>query len=393
MKKLAARVLLALASTAVFFVLAELGYRALASEEVDARNLHQRYRLYYQDADRQPLDYASGLERGLVVPNELPGMPRPRTGWAPNQVFYLCYTGIEGPRRAYFDAQGCVECRINSAGIRDREEVVGPKPPGQRRIVCLGDSFTFGWGVKVEDAWPRLVEAGLRQEDDGIRTVNCGAALGAIYADEYAVVLEEAFARFEPDVVFVTLCLNDLIPSSNALAHQEPAPWILRHSRILRDLFQSYALQAQLSIDPDRDLVQELLDLPDEYYPVFAPWAAEPVGPGRKGLWPGGGVQAALLRMRDWCAERGIRYGVAIWPYFQGLGKREHYPFTKLHRLVGDFCGEHGIAFLDVLPVFRGQVAHTSDLWVSPADYHGNEIAQRMAAPLIRAFLADLLAP
>jgi hypothetical protein len=45
--------------------------------------------------------------------------------------------------------------------------------------------------------------------------------------------------------------------------------------------------------------------------------------------------------------------------------------------------------FLDLLPVLRGQ--HTEDLWVSPADMHPNERAQRIVAPALADFVAGLL--
>jgi hypothetical protein len=322
---------------------------------------------------------------------ELVGL-RERALFAPNRTWYICYQGIVGTdRAAYFDSMGCVENRMNSAAIRDREEVAQPKPEGQRRILCLGDSFTFGWGVKFEDCWTQLVERELRKADDQVRTVNCGAS-GSMYVDEYVRALEHRLHRLGPDAVVITLCLNDLIPSSHSLAHQEASPWLLRKSRLLRSLFQRYALESALRIDPSRDLVGELLALDEMHYPLFAR-PEPPYSVGRATLWPGGGPQRALLHARDWCAERKLGFGVVIWPYFQGLGESEHYPFERLHRMVGDYCGEHGIPFLDLLPTFRGKVGLTSELWVSPADYHGNERAQAIAAPPLTDFLELVLGP
>jgi len=323
-------------------------------------------------------------ERRMIVP--VPFAPRPRFAIAPGLTFYLRYTGIQHP---WFDDQGCVKCVINSCGIRDREALCRPKPAGQRRVVCLGDSFTFGWGVPVEDAWPRRVEHVLRATDDQIRTVNCGMTYG-LFLDEQRAGLEHDAARFEPDAVLVTVCLNDLLPTSQTLAEQEPMPWLMRQSRILRDLFQGYALQGTLALDPDRDVVQELLDLPEAQYP---PWA-QPGGTtriGKAALWAGGGPQAALVGMRDWCRQRHLPYGVVLWPYFQGLGRGEHYPFTKMHRLVAEFCKAHEIPFLDVLPELEGSVPRTSDLWVSPADYHGNVTAHELATPAIATFVGRIL--
>lgn len=315
---------------------------------------------------------------------------RERQTWAPELDWYICYRGLQDtPRAPYYDDQGCVHVKMNKLGIRDREEVADPKPSGQKRIVCLGDSFTFAWGVKFEDGWTQRVERELRKRDDAIRTVNCGAS-GCMYADEYAAALEHRFHQLEPDVVVMTLCLNDLLPTSNALAHQESPPWLLRHSRLLRELFQGYALEATLRIPPDRDLVQELLDLDERLYPTWAS-ALPPISVGRAALWPGGGPQSAMLQARDYCREHHITFGVVIWPFFQSLGSHDHYPFTKIHRLVGDFCGSNEIPFLDLLPSFERKVERTAELWVAPSDYHGNERAQEMATPALTDFLRLLL--
>jgi HEAT repeat protein len=46
----------------------------------------------------------------------------------------------------------------NSDGVRDREHAV-EKPPGVRRVVCLGDSVTLGYGIRPHEAWPQVLEA------------------------------------------------------------------------------------------------------------------------------------------------------------------------------------------------------------------------------------------
>src|SRR5512134_166244 len=45
---------------------------------------------------------------------------------------------------------------INADGFRDREFPV--ERGAAARIVALGDSVTFGWGVPAEDAWPKQLE-------------------------------------------------------------------------------------------------------------------------------------------------------------------------------------------------------------------------------------------
>lgn len=47
----------------------------------------------------------------------------------------------------------------NTDGFRSRE--FGPKDPGVIRIVCIGDSSTFGWGVDDDYTYPQLLASRL----------------------------------------------------------------------------------------------------------------------------------------------------------------------------------------------------------------------------------------
>jgi hypothetical protein len=65
-----------------------------------------------------------------------------------------------------------VPVAINALGLRERELPV--EGPGERRVLVLGDSFTFGDGVKAEEAYPRRIEAELEAAGSGLRVVNAG---------------------------------------------------------------------------------------------------------------------------------------------------------------------------------------------------------------------------
>jgi lysophospholipase L1-like esterase len=60
---------------------------------------------------------------------------------------------------------------INSLGLRGPEVEI-PKPARSRRVVCLGDSITFGYGVGDEDTYPHLLGRALA--GGGIDVVNAG---------------------------------------------------------------------------------------------------------------------------------------------------------------------------------------------------------------------------
>src|SRR5262245_7988462 len=59
--------------------------------------------------------------------------------------------------RGYFDATNGVTFQINSLGLRGPETSAN-KAEGTFRILCLGDSFTFGAGVREEDTFARRLQ-------------------------------------------------------------------------------------------------------------------------------------------------------------------------------------------------------------------------------------------
>jgi len=96
-----------------------------------------------------------------------------------------------------------VPIRINSLGYRDREFSLG-RQPGTCRILALGDSFTFGWGVREEETYSTLLEADLNARAAGARVeiINAGYASG--YAPDTALVYfrTQGF-RLRPQIVLL----------------------------------------------------------------------------------------------------------------------------------------------------------------------------------------------
>jgi hypothetical protein len=142
----------------------------------------------------------------------------------------------------------------------------------------------------------------------------------------------------------------------------------------------------RLDLDPSVDWVGLLMALPKETPPPFygedAPWDA---------MWAQGTPQRALLSMQAFCQQSKIPLLVTVWPFLQGLGPGQFYPFARIHELVARWCREQSppIPCLDLLPALRGH--RSEDLWVTPSDMHANPLAHHIATPAIAAFVRPFL--
>ncbi|WP_320178444.1 hypothetical protein [Roseovarius pacificus] len=95
----------------------------------------------------------------------------------------------------------------NSMGLRDAE--IPPKSTHAFRIAAVGDSYVFGWGVKLEESWIKQLEKELRARGLDVEIVNVGQpGVGPL---EYVRNARAAVAQLHPDMVLVGLLRgNDL---------------------------------------------------------------------------------------------------------------------------------------------------------------------------------------
>ncbi len=94
------------------------------------------------------------------------------------------------------------DIRINNAGVRDDD--FGPKPPGEKRIVILGDSLVMAVQVPQSATFVKRLEARLNERRAGgthYRVINAGIqGYGPV---EELLFFEKTASRFQPDLVIV----------------------------------------------------------------------------------------------------------------------------------------------------------------------------------------------
>jgi lysophospholipase L1-like esterase len=101
-----------------------------------------------------------------------------------------------------------VTVRTNSLGLRGAPVSVA-KPPGVLRLLVLGDSFAFGFGVEDHEAFPALL-APLLAERLGRRVEVLNAGVPGWSADHYYLFMRTRGFALEPDAVLVAVTENDV---------------------------------------------------------------------------------------------------------------------------------------------------------------------------------------
>lgn len=294
-----------------------------------------------------------------------PGVPfiaRPgnRLEYLPGSTFASVYDPSADARR-YLGPTGRIDYVINEYGFRGPAPSVR-KPDGVVRIACMGDSFTFGEGVRYEDTWPAVL--GRRLNDsrpEGVKayeTLNAGVQ-GYGLLDcllWYGIRIE----KFDPDVVVLAFFMNDLMETKETIRINDE----MHRPDAVTGLARYSAVAAHLQRRRHGEQLQEafLQSIRDSFDAA-----------GCKTL------NDALLGLHDYAQERGVRVVVVVFPVLWGLNA--NYPLAEQHGLVAAACIRAGIEHIDLLDVYGGK--HADALWVHPTDQHPNEIAQRQAADAI----------
>lgn len=106
--------------------------------------------------------------------------------------------------------------RIETRGIRV-EDIKNNYP----RIVCFGDSVTFGWNVRYDFSYPYILEKNLTSKYPGVKVINCG--IGGNTITDALARMEKDVLSYKPHLVIINFGLNDGMLKKKAGIMEEPA--------------------------------------------------------------------------------------------------------------------------------------------------------------------------
>jgi hypothetical protein len=286
----------------------------------------------------------------------------------------ITFTYADNPR-GYFDSRNALHHEVNAAGFRGRE--FGVKSPSTSRIAFLGDSFTFGEGVRLEHTYPEVTARALRGEA-------CNLGVGGYNTTQAVKLLKLIGLGLAPDAVVLGYVPNDAEPPLFDLDPATGQP--VRRNR-------EADIEAEGS--PQRPPATTLCRLRVAQL-VWRAWNGARLTRQTEAhylsLYADGSEgwresERALRELMGLCRENGIPCVVVMFPILHALSDR--HPFAGIHHQVCAVVRAEGGHFVDLLPALKGTRA--SEFWVHATDQHPNERVHAIAGELVAEALRAVL--
>ena len=265
-----------------------------------------------------------------------------------------------------------VPVSVNRLGLRDHELAV-PKPAGTVRVLGVGDSVTFGYGVRLEQTYLKVLESRLNERARaGVRYEVVNAGIEECGLDAYHDTIQTLAPTLEPDLVLVGIVLNDIqrYGDLDAPVRPRPAPGLARrtHGRLL-----AHSQLYHASVLAVRSLLYRwhVLDIADLY---GSPLRAVRGEASLEAAWESS--LRVLERVVELTRARGLRLVLVVFPVEVQLDReaiaryRRDYgvavPEAALdgdpQRRLAAFGAAHAVPVIDLLPALRA--AGGADLYL-----------------------------
>lgn len=283
-----------------------------------------------------------------------------RVGGSEDQPYF-----IFEPNRDY-NWEG-IPVHINSRGLRTTEVEI-PKPAGTTRILNLGDSIAFGWEVREEMTYGRVLEGLLADAGQPVEVVNAGVPTWNLES-ERNFLLQEGL-DYDPDLIVLDLTLvNDIFGGGPETTQQQSGllPWLRDHTHGWPFLTTQMRFLLARQVGPEAIPV---LNPPTEaraYYPLdeeHAKWDE---------IW------GYIEEMAAAAAQRDIPMILIAFPTAFQLNSSAHPPVPQ--EVLSARAEAAGIPFIDLLPIYAAECAAApagacegyenhlfADVWMHPND-------------------------
>ncbi len=261
----------------------------------------------------------------------------------------------------------------NRDGFRDDQPLPTQRQPNQQSIVFVGDSFTFGHGVKnISDRFTDRLRARWDRERPDQFLVSNASVPGTDIRMLTDALVPELYRDSRPiDVLVYVFVPNDIEYFDDrtaqhlaSLASMEPRGWLFGKTYFYNMLWYRW----------------QSLRRPESagYYDYLkGAYTSEP--------WPR--FTTKLDQLRKTCDYHGTRLVIVAFPFLHDLGEGDS--FAVADEQLGKYCQQHQTPYLDLSPALAPHVRE--GLVVNRFDSHPNVRAHELAAEALGPWLETLL--
>lgn len=255
-----------------------------------------------------------------------------------------------------------VDVAINSLGLRNAE-ISQTKPASTQRILMLGDSLTFGWGVPQRQTTSWWVESLLNGDEEVPRYQVVNAGVGNYNTEMSVEYYRQNGHLLDPDLVVLNYFIND--------AEVTPRPPKLGS-------FLGWSA-ANAYFYGRFDAVARML-LGRESWSDYYRLLYREEAPG----WQA--TRQSIEDLAEMTRAQGTPLLLVNYPELRNLAT---YPFTDVSAKIERVAAAHGVLFLDLLASV--QELDPRDLWVSVEDPHPNGKANAHFAAAMTESIRQIL--
>lgn len=253
---------------------------------------------------------------------------------------------------------------LNNEGFRDRDYTLATSE-NTIRIIGLGDSFTYGSGIKdVNNVYLKKLEKLLNEKKSANHEVLNFAKPG-INTEEEIKILKKYALKYKPNIIILGYVLNDFSDIENKIKCKSKEHTIPFFGFWLRNFsYLYYFIETRINklIEQGNfectygEYLNHVFESENNRKHNFKYFE-----------------ELSLLSQ-----ENNVKLLVIIFPIIHNL---QDYPFTEAHKFVKEAGEKYGFKVIDVLPYYEDYTE--KELIVNTYDLHPNELGHELAAQLI----------
>lgn len=255
--------------------------------------------------------------------------------------------------------------KLNSSGFRDRDFSLD-KPANVFRVLAIGDSMTWGEGVKsIEDLYTEVLEKKLNRGPAGMKFEVLNMSRRGWNAAQYLGALTKTGMAYQPDIVVIGFYINDIELNKSNRPRQLFSTSKVHQALAKMSYLYWYSYSAFCKIRYRKEMLDYFLSYTD---PGSADWLR---------------FEAYWKRLIAECSDMDIPVIVAIMPYPGRLD--DTHPFLHVYRNVEALSRKHGAAVLNLFPFLKGRSSR--EIKVGLTDGHPSKTAHKIFADALFDFM------